>query len=376
MIYKFIERNQMAERGSDDWREDRRKAAISFLRNVPVDFKSFCESCRGKRPRSSRTSEPFTNEEASNDISFEALSDSNASKALQARNVIGRAGKAKFLKASFQISLLKPRVMLQKRIFFVDKTGDIPISVVSVIGYQREGKLLTSSTTNISIKRRSKLTSSSQGATKILESQDAVRIDGIQMPGEEEVVSYKSLLDSSSRNIIQLQSFSELDNPEWKSGSHRTVLTFSSYIVSVLDYAKPAELKKDLNNRFKEKYPKVNITLSKCRSLKEDIQRIALSQNIDHTAMSKSLLYFDYLVMSGKVVKANRRYCAGVCLLLSTKVNSDLKTFEVSKLITAIEHGLRIGRHDLVLFEFPVLAALQFSLISFPSTRLVQYTYQ
>lgn len=363
------------EWGANEWQEDRRKAAISFLRNVPVDFKSFCESCRGRRPRSSRTSEPFTHDESLDDPSFQALNESNSSTSLRTRSIITKACTAKFSKGSFQIVHLKPRVMLQKRIFFVDKTGDIPISVVSVLGYRKEGKLLTSSATNISIRRRSKHTSTSQGATKILESQDPVRIDGIQMPGAEEVVSYKPLLDCTSRNIIQLQSFSELDNPEWKSGSHRTVLTFPSYIVSVLDYAKPTELKKDLNSRFKEKYPKVNITLSKCRSLKQDIQRIATLQNVDHTAISRSLLYFDYLVMSGKVVKANRRYCAGVCLLLSAKINSDLKTIEVSKLITAIEHGLRISRQDLVLFEFPVLAALQFSLISFPLSQMVQYTY-
>ena len=35
--------------------------------------------------------------------------------------------------------------------------------------------------------------------------------------------------------------------------------------VSVIQYGKPAEIKKDINERFKESFPNANITLSKLR---------------------------------------------------------------------------------------------------------------
>ena len=35
--------------------------------------------------------------------------------------------------------------------------------------------------------------------------------------------------------------------------------------VSMVAYAKPSELKKDLNEQFREKFPNLNITLTKLR---------------------------------------------------------------------------------------------------------------
>lgn len=64
------------------------------------------------------------------------------------------------------------------------------------------------------------------------------------------------------------------------------------------------------------------------------MQQIAKSQNSDRIVIDRAHLYFDRLVLSGKVIKENRRHCAGVCLLLSAKVNSDLRSAEISQLIS------------------------------------------
>ncbi|KAK3730839.1 hypothetical protein QZH41_009952 [Actinostola sp. cb2023] len=174
---------------------------------------------------------------------------------------------------------------------------------------------------------------------------------------EESSINYCSGASSSGYEPYRL------DDPELTSGKHRTVLQLSSYMVSVTAYAKPSELKKDLNERFKEKFPQIDITLTKLRSLKKDLLKITLSLDcqLDLTTVAYAYVYFEKLILKGKINKPNRKLIAGSCLLLAAKFNDD-KRAKTKYLIDKIEDKLKLQVKDLLGFEFQALVGLEFNL--------------
>ncbi|XP_077208723.1 CDK5 and ABL1 enzyme substrate 1 isoform X2 [Paroedura picta] len=220
---------------------------------------------------------------------------------------------------------------------------------------------------------------------------DIVGLEGVELGANGKTVSYTQFLFPTNalgarRNTIDsTSSFSQFrnashrslslgranstqgsmdaDDPQWPCGKHKRVLIFPSYMTTVIDYVKPSDLKKDMNETFKEKFPHIKLTLSKIRSLKREMRKLAQEEcGFEEPTVAMSFVYFEKLALKGKLNKQNRKLCAGACVLLAAKIGSDLKKHEVKHLIDKLEEKFRLNRRELMAFEFPVLVALEFAL--------------
>uniref|UniRef100_A0A8P4GA20 Cdk5 and Abl enzyme substrate 2b n=1 Tax=Dicentrarchus labrax TaxID=13489 RepID=A0A8P4GA20_DICLA len=153
-----------------------------------------------------------------------------------------------------------------------------------------------------------------------------------------------------------------LNDPQWPCGKHKRVLIFASYMTTVIEYVKPSDLKKDMNETFKEKFPHIKLTLSKIRSLKREMRIVGEDCGMQPVTIAMAFVYFEKLVLQGRLNKQNRKLVSAACILLAAKISSDLKKQEVKHLIDKLEERFRISRRELISFEFTILVALEMAL--------------
>uniref|UniRef100_A0A1A8HG63 Cdk5 and Abl enzyme substrate 2a n=1 Tax=Nothobranchius korthausae TaxID=1143690 RepID=A0A1A8HG63_9TELE len=153
-----------------------------------------------------------------------------------------------------------------------------------------------------------------------------------------------------------------LSDPQWPCGRHKRVLIFASYVTTVIEYVKPSDLKKDMNETFREKFPHIKLTLSKIRSLKREMRAVSEECSLQPVTMAMAFVYFEKLVLQGRLNKQNRKLVAAACVLLAAKISSDLRKPEVKQLIDKLEERFRINRRELIPLEFSVLVAMEMGL--------------
>lgn len=68
-------------------------------------------------------------------------------------------------------------------------------------------------------------------------------------------------------------------------------------------------------------------------SLKREMRNLSEECSLEPVTVSMAYVYFEKLVLQGKLNKQNRKLCAGACVLLAAKISSDLRRGEVKQLI-------------------------------------------
>mmetsp|Transcript_6757 Transcript_6757/g.11618 ORF Transcript_6757/g.11618 Transcript_6757/m.11618 type:complete len:453 (+) Transcript_6757:65-1423(+) len=190
-------------------------------------------------------------------------------------------------------------------------------------------------------------------------------------------VSYGHLLEPSwatdseghefavnASGVVERYNANYLDDPEIRSGKHRTVINLAGYMASVIPYVKAKELQDELNKQFhiKHSWIHTSITLSKIRNLKRQILEIALAVNIEVATVALAVIYFEKLVMKSLVTKPNRRLIADVCLLVATKFSDPAYPDCCDALFEQFEEVHKLSRKDILRAEWPVLVDLEFAL--------------
>jgi hypothetical protein len=109
--------------------------------------------------------------------------------------------------------------------------------------------------------------------------------------------SYAHLLQPSTTSSYDPD---DLDDPDLKTGRHKTVITLPSYIVSVIQYARAADLKQELNDQFRQRHEDLDptLTLSKIRNLKLQLLQVTLVENLELTTLAKAYVFFEKLVLN------------------------------------------------------------------------------
>lgn len=156
----------------------------------------------------------------------------------------------------------------------------------------------------------------------------------------------------------------ELDDPELKTGRHRTVITLPSYISSIIEYARPSQLKHELNQLFRQRHPDIvesGLSLSKIRNLKMALLEVALAENLELASVANAYTYFERLVLRHYVNKENRKLIGAICLFLAVKIN-DIKDLDYAALLAQLEKVLWVSPKEIRDSEFAVFVELEFNL--------------
>ncbi|KAJ3328256.1 hypothetical protein HDU91_004155 [Kappamyces sp. JEL0680] len=170
------------------------------------------------------------------------------------------------------------------------------------------------------------------------------------------------MLSASQPDVLPYDPY-YLDHPDLKTGKNKTVITLPCFLGSIIQPITASEIKKEINQHFKEAHPDLDstLTLSQIRSLKRIMCKAGMVNNLEASSIAFAYVYLEKLILKNFVSKSNKKLIASICLLLAVKVN-DSKDTSYPDLVDTLERELEVPRKELFANEFSVYAALEFSL--------------
>jgi hypothetical protein len=193
-----------------------------------------------------------------------------------------------------------------------------------------------------------------------------------------------------------------LDDPQLRSGKHKTLMNLPSFLSSVISYVTDEELREEINYQFRLQHPWIDpsMSLTKIRKIKLMFSQLAADSklNLELSTAALACIYFERLVLKNMVVKTNRKIMAAICFMIAMKFhefsastdNTDrpetspsseddksnerntpdrppaLQKPSFKKLVEAIASKFDVRKRDMLLNEFKVFVALEFDLNCHP----------
>ena len=170
-----------------------------------------------------------------------------------------------------------------------------------------------------------------------------------------------------------------IDDPDLKTGKHRTVLNLPGFRASIIPFINANDLKEELNEQFRQKHswidPQLGITLHKIRKFKRKLLDVAIDQDLEPSTIALSYVFLEKLMLKNIIHKENLNLIGSTCLLLAIKFN-DKKIFgtQVKDMIEAFQKYIDVDSKLILSHEFDVFAKLSFSLFVDPQEAIPHYT--
>jgi hypothetical protein len=104
-----------------------------------------------------------------------------------------------------------------------------------------------------------------------------------------------------------------LDNPALNFERDNTIITLPSFLGSIIQPSTASEMKKTINQRFKETHPGVDysLSLSQIRNLKALMCKVGVATNLRALTIASAIVYIEKLILKHFVNKSNKRLIAG-----------------------------------------------------------------
>ena len=154
-----------------------------------------------------------------------------------------------------------------------------------------------------------------------------------------------------------------LDNPSLRSGTERVLYQLPGLMISVVPYVAPKEVKRQLNEQFRQRHEELHpsLTLGRIRGLKRTMLGVASEVGLDLSTVALAYVYFEKLIIAGKAVGATLKLLGAACLLLAEKFNGR-KAGEYNALLDALSRAFSVSMRYVVRTEFRVMIQLEFAL--------------